>query len=102
VDASNGTTASGNDSSVGREPEAAVAAEAGGIVEQGEAIAKETAKEVVDNLGDWSGAAEADIGVEPKAGRSSFLNERLLGSLRSSGDIFTGFDLSQLLILSIW
>jgi hypothetical protein len=33
----------------------------------GEAIAKETAKEVADNLGDWSGAAEADAGVEAEA-----------------------------------
>jgi hypothetical protein len=67
VDASNGTTASGNDSSVEREPEAAVAAEAGGGDEQGEAIAKETTKEVIDNLGDWSGAVEADARGEPEA-----------------------------------
>jgi hypothetical protein len=67
VDASNGTTASGNDSSVGREPKAAVAAEAGGGDEQGEAIAKETTKEVVDNLGDWSGVVEADARGEPEA-----------------------------------
>jgi hypothetical protein len=33
----------------------------------GEAIPKETAKEVADNLGDWSGAAEADAGVEAEA-----------------------------------
>jgi hypothetical protein len=67
VDASNGMTASGNDSSVGREPEAAVAVEAGGGDEQGEAIAKETTKEVIDNLGDWSGVVEADARGEPEA-----------------------------------
>jgi hypothetical protein len=61
------TGSSGNDSSVGREPEAAVAAEAGGGDEQGEAIAKETTKEVVDNLGDWSGAVQADARGEPEA-----------------------------------
>jgi hypothetical protein len=33
----------------------------------GEAIAKETAKEVADNLGDWSEIVEADAGVEAEA-----------------------------------